>query len=70
MIKIKFLQGNCCIKIKFCNHFPSTQQIYPKREGSGAGSASGSVFVTNGSGCGYGMPKNMRILRIRIRVCD
>ncbi len=51
MIKIKFLLGNCCIKIQFCNHFHSTQLIYSKREGSGAGSASRSVFVTNGSGC-------------------
>ena len=27
---------------------------------------SGSVFVTNGSGCGSGKPKNIRILRIPI----
>jgi hypothetical protein len=32
-------------------------------EGSGAG----SVLVTNGSGCGSVRPKNIRILRIRIR---
>jgi hypothetical protein len=33
-------------------------------EGSGAG----SVLVTNGSGCGYERPKNLRILWIRIRI--
>ncbi len=69
MIKIKFLLRNC-IKIQFGNHFQSTQHIYPKRERSGAGSAPRSVFVTNGSGCGSGRPKNMQILRIWIRVCD
>jgi hypothetical protein len=33
-------------------------------EGSGAG----SVLVTNGSGCGSGRPKNIRILPIRMRI--
>ncbi len=31
------------------------------------GSGDGSVLVTNGSGCGSRRPKNVRILRIRIR---
>jgi hypothetical protein len=35
-------------------------------EGSGAGP--GSVLVTNGSGCGSGRPKNIRILQMRIRI--
>jgi hypothetical protein len=31
-------------------------------------SGCGSVIVTNGSGCGSGKPKNIRILRIRMRI--
>ncbi len=31
------------------------------------GSGSGSIYLTNGSGCGSGRPKSIRILRIRIR---
>jgi hypothetical protein len=34
--------------------FQSAQHFFEKREGSGAGSAYGSVLVTNGSGCGSG----------------
>ncbi len=37
--------------------FHSTQHLNEKREGSG------SVLVTNGSGCGSGRPKNIRIQR-------
>jgi hypothetical protein len=41
----------------FCRHlFQSAQQIYEKREGSGAGPV---VPLTNRSGCGR--PKNVRI---------
>jgi hypothetical protein len=36
-------------------------------EESGAGPGAGSVRVANGSGCGSGRPKNIRILRIRVR---
>jgi hypothetical protein len=51
-----------CVKMLFCRHFfQSAQHIYEKREGSGVGSAP----LTNESGSGR--PKNMRILRIRIR---
>jgi hypothetical protein len=39
--------------------FQSTQHFYEKRKGSGA--ESGSVLVTNGSGCGSKRPKNIRI---------
>ncbi len=47
--------------------FQSAQLLYGKREESqsGSGSASGFVLVTNGSECGSGRPKNIRI-RIRI----
>jgi hypothetical protein len=37
--------------------FQSAQHFYEKRRGPG----SGSVLVTNGSGCGSGRPKNIRI---------
>jgi hypothetical protein len=30
----------------------------------------GSVPLTNGSGCGFGRPKNIQILRIRIRISN
>ena len=53
-----------CGKILFCRHyliFQSAPHIYEKKEGSG----SESIPPTNGSGSGR--PKNMRILRIRIR---
>jgi hypothetical protein len=36
-------------------------------EGSGYGSGAGTVLVTNGSGCGSGRPKNIRMLGIWIR---
>ncbi len=51
------------VKMIFCR---CAQHIYEKREGSGAGSGSGSVPLTNRSGSG--VPKNMRILRIRFRI--
>ncbi len=37
-------------------------------EGSGAGAGSGSMSLTNGSGWGSRRPKNIWILRIRIRI--
>jgi hypothetical protein len=49
MIKIKFLSRKFLYKILFCIHFFSPlNTFYEKREGSG------SVLVTNGSGCGSG----------------
>jgi hypothetical protein len=47
--------------------FQSAKNFSEKKEGSGAGSASGSVIVPNGSICGSGRPKN---IRIRIRNTD
>ncbi len=52
-----------CVKILFCWHYFSPLNTFMrKREGSGAGSAP----LTNGSGSGRS--KNMRILRIWIRI--
>jgi hypothetical protein len=64
MIKIKFLAK----QFLYYNFIlqplhNSAQHFYEKREGSGAGSASGSVLVTNESGSGSGRPKNIGILR-------
>jgi hypothetical protein len=56
MIKIKFLYYNFILQPLF----QSAQHFYEKREGSGTGSASGSVLVTKGSGCGSERPKNIR----------
>ncbi len=52
-----FLLKSLCLNVIL----QSAQHIYEKKEGYGAG----SVPLTNGSGSGR--PKNMRILRIRIR---
>jgi hypothetical protein len=46
--------------------FQSAQHLYRKREGSESGAGSRSTPLTNGSGSGSGMPKNMQILRIWI----
>jgi hypothetical protein len=41
--------------------FQSTQHFSTKKEGSVTGGGSGSVLENNGSGCGSGRPKNIRI---------
>jgi hypothetical protein len=61
MIKIKFLTRKFLYLETIISVFST---LSSEKEGSGAGSASGPALVTNGSGCGSGMPKNIRI-RIR-----
>jgi hypothetical protein len=34
----------------------------------GVGSRAGTIYLTNGFGCGSGMPKNIWILRIGLRI--
>jgi hypothetical protein len=63
---IKFLARKFFV-LKFyfatINSFCST--LYEKREGSGSEAGARSVLVTNGSGCGCGRAKNIRILWVR-----
>jgi hypothetical protein len=65
MIKIKFLVRIFVLELYFATIISIRSTLYEEKEGSG--SASGSVLVTSGSGCGSRRPKNIRILRIPIR---
>ncbi len=53
--KLKF-----CVKISFCRHCFSPLNLF-MRKGNDM-----EIHLTNAFGSGFGMPKNMRILRIRI----
>jgi hypothetical protein len=46
------------LKLYFVTIISVAQHLYQKRKGSGAGSASGSVLMTNGSRCGSARPQN------------
>ncbi len=59
--KLNFLLKFCVKNFILQSLFQSARHIDEKREGSG------SVPLTSGSVSGSGKPKNMRILRIRIR---
>ncbi len=72
-----FVSGSCYFRKRSSNffayyflkvhlhNFSKIKVIKEVTTGSGAGY--GSISLTNGSGCGSGRPKNIWILRIRIR---
>jgi hypothetical protein len=60
VLKFIFFDKNFMLKFILHGLFQSSQHLYEKREGSGAGSR--SIPLTNG----FGRPENMGILRIRI----
>jgi hypothetical protein len=68
VLKIYFLL-KFCVKILFCQAlFQSAQDIYEKREGSRAGSASGSAPLTNGSGSACRQANEIPGVELRITV--
>ncbi len=58
-IKIKFSARKFCIKISFCNYYFSPLNTSMRKV------KDPDPYLCNGSRCGYGIPKNIQILRIR-----